>query len=129
MAVAKGQLVFHGYHTKAGTNEIVEPAVYPVYFPALADDATTQAQFQVDSGYDFHVLEMTHVVAGVAKGTHVPMIVQVNPQNDRSWYIQPAYINTVSALQDGGEPRKLPVKRVLPSQKIITVNFYEATNL
>lgn len=129
MAVAKGQLIFHGFHTRTGTTEIVEPAVYAVAWPALADDGTATHQFQVDSGYDFHLLEMTHVVSGVAKGAHVPLVVQAQPQNDRPWFISPVYLNGVSALQDAGEPRKLPVKRVLPSQKIVVVNFYEAANL
>lgn len=129
MAVAKGQLIFNGYHTKPGTNDMVEPATYSVAWGALADDATSSDAFKVDSSYDFHLLEMTHVVEGIAQGAHVPLIIQAQGENDRPWFIQPVYINTVSSLQNAGQPRKLPVKRIIPTKQITTVIFYEATNL
>lgn len=129
MAVSKGQLIFHGYHTYNGKHDVVEPATYSVMIPALANDGTASDDFQVDAGYDFHVLEMTHVVAGVAQGGHVPLVIQIKPQNERDWFIKPVYINAVSALQDAGTPRKLPTKRVLPSQKTVSVLFYDATSL
>lgn len=128
MATPKGQLVLHGYHTLKGTNTIVEPATYAVDWPNIPDDDAGSSQFTVDAGYDFHVQEMTHVSAGVTKGAHIPMKLQIQALNDRPWFIQPCFINSVSALQDAGLPRKLPVPRVLPATRIVNILFYDVTN-
>lgn len=129
MATAKGQIVLHGVHTLKGTATVVEQATYAASWPALADDTLAQDSFTVDANYDFHVLEITHVVAGVTQGQHVPMKMQIAGLNDRPWFIQPVYINSVSSLQDAGQPRKLPAKRILPATRIVNFSFQDVTNL
>lgn len=129
MAVEKGQLMLLGYHVVKGTQQVVEPAAYGFNWPALGDGVSTSSQFTVDADYDFVPEELVHSVEGVATGNHVKLQVQIAVQNGRPWFITQAYINTISALQDAGRPRRLTRKPTLAAGKIVVANFYESTNL
>lgn len=129
MAVAKGQIVFHGVHLRKGTNEVVEPATYAAAWPALADGGKSDDAFQVDADYDFEAVEAVHVVDGAATGTHVKLQIMAQTENGRPWFIQPTYINAISSLQDSGRTRRFPVKIRVAATKKVKFNFYESTAL
>lgn len=128
MALAKGQIIFRGVHVDA-SGAVVEPAVYSVNWPALADGNTFPGQFQIDANYHFVLHDTIHVVPGAVAGSHVNAQIQVQEQNGRPWFIQPVYINAVSALQDSGRPSVPSVKRRMKNTAIVQVTIYDATNL